>query len=132
MAYPTGCATRTLKYFSEFCARIRRLQRDTSNSPTGVANVVAPQWMRLTRIDNLITAAYSSGGQTWIDIGQDTLQIGTGPERVGLAVTSHDNNALATAIFRRTSYDGWPKHVTTRGHQVGDRPRSNSAIAPRM
>lgn len=77
----------------------RRTTAGGITTHTGVAAGGAPQWVRLTRVDDVITAAYSSDGQTWIDVGQDTLPIGTGPARVGLAVTSHDNNALATAVF---------------------------------
>jgi hypothetical protein len=39
------------------------------------------------------------GGRTWTDIGQDTFPEMTGTVLVGLAVTSHDNSALATAHF---------------------------------
>jgi len=48
---------------------------------------------------NYAASTAASDGETWIAMGQDTLPIGIGPALVGLAVTSHDNNALATAVF---------------------------------
>jgi len=64
---------------------------------------VAPLWVRLTRTENVVTGAYSSDGVNWVDVGTDVISLGDGPALVGLAVTSHDNSALATATFDNVS-----------------------------
>jgi regulation of enolase protein 1 (concanavalin A-like superfamily) len=58
--------------------------------------VGAPVWLRLTRNNITVTAAVSSDGSNWTTVGSSSV---SGSALVGLAVTSHDNSALATATF---------------------------------
>jgi regulation of enolase protein 1 (concanavalin A-like superfamily) len=75
---------------------------DYSTHTEGPA-VAAPQWVRLTRSGNQVTADYSHDGSTWVTLGSDTVVLGTGPVLVGIAVTSHDNSSLAHATFTDVS-----------------------------
>jgi glucose/arabinose dehydrogenase/regulation of enolase protein 1 (concanavalin A-like superfamily) len=56
----------------------------------------APMWLRLTRIGDTVTAAWSEDGQTWTDLGTATL---AGTAEIGLFVTSHDGSDPGTAVF---------------------------------
>jgi regulation of enolase protein 1 (concanavalin A-like superfamily) len=58
----------------------------------------APKWVKLARAGTVITASVSSDGVAWQVVGSDTFSI-VGPIYVGLAVSSHDVTALATATF---------------------------------
>lgn len=77
----------------------RRVSAGTITTHTAGAWTTAPVWLRLTRTGELVTAAFSSDGTTWTDVGSDQLAIGSGPILVGLALTSHDTGAFATAAF---------------------------------
>src|SRR3954468_11405528 len=58
----------------------------------------APQWVRLTRTGQAITAAISPDGAAWTTIGQDTFAMAR-TVYVGVAVSSHDTTQLAQAAF---------------------------------
>jgi regulation of enolase protein 1 (concanavalin A-like superfamily) len=60
--------------------------------------LAASVWLKLTRRGNLVTASWSSDGQTWFVFAADTIAMSSMID-VGLAVTSHDAGTLATAIF---------------------------------
>jgi endo-beta-N-acetylglucosaminidase D len=64
--------------------------------------VTAPFWVRLVRSGNSFTAAYATAATPaagdWTVIGTQTLFLGTAP-LAGLAVSSHDNTRLSSAIF---------------------------------
>ncbi|HYC69752.1 MAG TPA: Calx-beta domain-containing protein [Opitutaceae bacterium] len=57
-----------------------------------------PQWLRLVRAGNSFSAFRSLNGVDWIALGTTTLAL---PPvlHVGLAVTSHNNSLLASAVF---------------------------------
>jgi len=74
-----------------------RLTPGASTLSTGTPGA-APQWIRLTRAGNLFTAARSSDGVNWTDVGSQTIPMGTNVY-VGLAVTSHANGTLCTAVI---------------------------------
>jgi hypothetical protein len=57
----------------------------------------APEWVRLAVSGNVYTGYASEDGVTWQTIGSVTTTDGF--LQPGLAVTSHDNTTLATAIF---------------------------------
>ncbi|HET7695123.1 MAG TPA: Ig-like domain-containing protein [Vicinamibacterales bacterium] len=57
----------------------------------------APRWVRLVRLDNLVTAYSSTDGITWRTIGSDTIQLGA-TAYVGIAATSR--NTFAAGAFR--------------------------------
>ena len=58
----------------------------------------APAWVKLERRGNVISAYHSADGVTWILVGNETFTMGT-DVYVGVAVSSHDNTRLATAVF---------------------------------
>jgi regulation of enolase protein 1 (concanavalin A-like superfamily) len=58
----------------------------------------APAWVRLTRRGDQFIGEMSVDGVAWTTIGSVTLPMAF-EVRVGLAVTSHDNAASATAAF---------------------------------
>jgi len=77
-------------------------------SQTGVAT---PQWVRLTRMGDVFKAEHSVDGKTWTSIGSDvaassrTMPMATSIY-VGLAVTSHNSNAVTTAEFSDIALTG--------------------------
>ena len=71
-----------------------------------------PLWVRLVRTGNTFTAYRSTDGVAWALVGSDTIPMGTGVY-VGLAVTSHDNTALATATFTNVTVTGGSVASTT-------------------
>jgi fibronectin type 3 domain-containing protein len=58
-----------------------------------------PSWLRLTRTGNSFTAFSSPNGTTWTAIGTAISFTMNNTIMVGLAVTSHLDGTLATAIF---------------------------------
>src|SRR5262249_27008402 len=80
--------------------------RDAAGSPAhGVqlTGIAAPVWVQLARSGNDFSAFYSPDGMNWTPIGTtQTLGI-SGSARAGLAVTAHNNNALAAATFTHVS-----------------------------
>jgi regulation of enolase protein 1 (concanavalin A-like superfamily) len=58
----------------------------------------APHWVRLTRAGSTITAAHSPDGVTWTTYATFTIPMNT-TVFFGLAVTSHNNGLLNTAVF---------------------------------
>ena len=65
---------------------------------TGGGAGTAPEWVRLTREGQVVTAAVSADGVTWSTVGTQTTSM-VGEIRVGLAITNHDVRALATGTF---------------------------------
>ena len=57
-----------------------------------------PVWVRLDRAGTQVIALRSPDGVTWSEVGRDTVALGD-TVYVGLAVTSHDDGALAGATF---------------------------------
>jgi len=59
----------------------------------------APYWLRLRRVGNVFTAYVSANGQSWRQQGSSvTITMGAAVY-AGLAVTSHHDGWLATAVF---------------------------------
>jgi PKD repeat protein len=63
-----------------------------------------PGWVRLVRRGSVITASRSSDGVTWTAVGSQTFSMGSAAY-MGLAVSSHDAAALATATFDRITVE---------------------------
>lgn len=57
-----------------------------------------PIWLRLERHGSLFIGEMSTDGVTWSEVGRAVLLLGTSVAG-GLAVTSHNNTTLATAVF---------------------------------
>jgi regulation of enolase protein 1 (concanavalin A-like superfamily) len=75
----------------------RRRATNATSLHTGAPGT-APMWVRLQRAGSTITASQSPDGVTWTTIGTDQLQL-PATIYVGLAITSHNAAALATATF---------------------------------
>ena len=57
---------------------------------------IAPEWVRLTQADGTFKGYASEDGVTWHLLGTVSLEWSG---EAGLAVTSHNNSALTTAVF---------------------------------
>ena len=62
-------------------------------------------WVKLVRSGNTFTASRSSNGSSWTVIGTATIAMAQ-DIYIGLAVTSHDVNALCTATFDNVAMSG--------------------------
>ncbi len=90
----------------------RRPEANAASASTGVADLAAPYWVKLTRTGNTFVAQISEDGESWMDIAVTpavTIPM-AGDVYIGLAVTSH--NALATTDVE---YSG----VATTGNVSG-------------
>ena len=77
--------------------------RPVANGPcyqaSDVTSVTTPCHLKLARVGHAFGAFYSADGKTWSQIG-GTLNLNISPSaRIGMAVTSQVNDALATATF---------------------------------
>jgi len=82
----------------------RRLATAGQSSHTGAAGA-APRWVRIRRTGNVFTAFASVNGTAWTQVGSDTIAMGTATY-LGLAVTSHNQGALATDAFENLGATG--------------------------
>lgn len=76
----------------------RRLATGWGTTLTSGGYTRAPYWLRLTRRGNVFTAYHSLDGVTWTQTGTATINLPS-TVYVGLAVTSNDNTAMATAAL---------------------------------
>jgi regulation of enolase protein 1 (concanavalin A-like superfamily)/fibronectin type 3 domain-containing protein len=84
----------------------RRTSTGGSSSHTGTSSSLkAPYWVRLIRSGNTFASYYSANGTTWTLLGSATISMGQ-KVYIGLAVTSHNASALATATFDNVSITG--------------------------
>ena len=58
----------------------------------------APAWVRLRRDGGQVVGETSGDGINWSEVGRIAVALPDYPS-AGLVVTSHDNAALATAVF---------------------------------
>jgi regulation of enolase protein 1 (concanavalin A-like superfamily) len=63
-------------------------------------SATAPMWVRIVRAGSAFSAYQSTDGSVWTLVGSATIAMGS-TVQVGLAVTSHDDSAAATAVFDR-------------------------------
>ncbi|MDQ3486151.1 MAG: Ig-like domain-containing protein, partial [Acidobacteriota bacterium] len=76
----------------------RRTAGGKASSSTSGGSGTAPNWVKLERRGNTITAYRSADGVAWTLVGSDTFTMGANVH-VGLAVSSHVSGQLATAVF---------------------------------
>jgi len=62
----------------------------------------APIWLKLVRSSDLFTGYYSSDGTNWVEVGSATISMGDAVY-IGLAVSSHENNVVNTAVMDNVS-----------------------------
>jgi PKD repeat protein len=84
----------------------RTITGGVSTSTSGGAGT-APQWVRLVRAGNVITASVSTTGSTWTIVGSDTFTMPT-TVLVGLAVSSHTSASVATGTFDNVAVSTLP------------------------
>jgi regulation of enolase protein 1 (concanavalin A-like superfamily) len=80
--------------------------RTTTGGTTSAQSLTGktlPYWVKLTRSGNTFTAAASPDGVSWVQIGTPRAITMTGTVYIGLAVSSGQNSALATATFDNMS-----------------------------
>jgi len=87
-----------------------------------------PAWLKLTRAGAVVTGSISADGSNWIGVGSATVSIGANA-LVGLAVTSHDTNALNTALFDQVAVSAGGSAVPApwTNQDVGSTGRAGSA-----
>jgi hypothetical protein len=73
--------------------------------------VSAPQWVKLTKTGNTLTAYAAADGASWQNMGSTTITLGT-TVYAGLAITSHNPGVLASAVVSNVS-------ITPRGLPSG-------------
>ena len=83
----------------------RRLTTGASCAHTSGAKVQAPYWLKLVRLGNRFTTSQSVDGVTWRQIGAVTVTM-TSTIQIGLAVTSHRDGTLSTAVFDHLTITG--------------------------
>jgi glucose/arabinose dehydrogenase/regulation of enolase protein 1 (concanavalin A-like superfamily) len=76
----------------------RRATAGSMATTTTVSGLAAPYWVKLARSGDTLTASRSSNGSSWTVIGTATITMAQNIF-IGLAVTSHNVNALCTATF---------------------------------
>jgi regulation of enolase protein 1 (concanavalin A-like superfamily) len=88
--------------FEQGAAFQRRLETGAASLHTDGGGLSAPAWVRLVRVGQTVTASTSIDGQTWNVTASDTIPLGV-TAFVGLAITSHDQAQLASAMFDQVS-----------------------------
>ena len=75
-----------------------RTSTGASSTQTSVAGITPPQWLKVVRTGNTFRASYSPNGIFWTEFGVQNVSMGSSVF-IGLAVTSHDDGVLNTAVF---------------------------------
>ena len=61
--------------------------------------VAGPVWLKLTRLNSLVTGYVSADGTHWTMVGSTTTGVSIDHEEAGIVVTSHVRGTLNTATF---------------------------------
>ncbi len=90
-----------------------------------VEDIEAPHWVRLRRAQNTFTAEHSTDRVTWLNFGEpgeSEVEIPMNPNTyIGLALTSHDAEATAEAVFSNVRATGTvsPAGPFTQSQDIG-------------
>ena len=76
----------------------RRFTVGGPTSHTSGAKASAPYWLKLVRLGDQFTAYQSPDGVSWRRISAVVIRMGA-TTRIGLAVSSHHDGVLSTAVF---------------------------------
>ncbi|MCM8532078.1 MAG: Ig domain-containing protein [Lentisphaeraceae bacterium] len=76
----------------------RRVSTGSNSKHSTIPGIQAPEFVRVVRNDNLFTGYYSSSNNVWFPINSIEIDMAT-ETQVGLAVTSHDDEAEASAVI---------------------------------
>lgn len=83
----------------------RRVVAGQSSLSTKQPDITAPQWLKLERsVGGLVRAYYSADGNTWTALGTPEPIIMNAPIYIGLALTSHNPDAVGEALFADISF----------------------------
>jgi hypothetical protein len=82
-----------------------RTNTGSTTTPSVVSGQTAPNWVRLTRTNNTFTASWSPDGNSWSQIGSASITMSNGTY-VGMAVCSHNNGTLCSAVFDNVYISG--------------------------
>ncbi|HEU5087469.1 MAG TPA: hypothetical protein VFT99_08490, partial [Roseiflexaceae bacterium] len=91
----------------------RRTATGGFTSHTAGPVAAAPYWVRLVRSGNSFTAYTSSNGSSWTNVGSETISMNASIN-IGLALVSHNDGALAQAVFDSVSINGAPVSTGTQ------------------
>lgn len=86
--------------------------------PAQAATSGPPRWLRMQRVDGIINCFYSSDGTNWTQLGGDLIITMTDPPLVGLAVTSHSDGNLTTAVFDNLGGDFGSTVILDNGQDI--------------
>ena len=103
-----------------------------TSAATSVTGLTAPYWVKLTRAGANITAYRSADGQTWTQVGSPVAISMTTDVYAGLALTSHNANAVASATFSNVQITGGTNLLTNGGFESGLPPWTTSGSASRV
>ncbi len=78
---------------------IRRTATGGGTSAAATSGLVAPHWVRLTRVGNTFTAYQSLNGSTWTMVGSPTTVTMGAAAYMGLAINSHLDGTICQAWF---------------------------------
>lgn len=84
----------------------RRTSSGSSSLHTALGSFTFPVWLKITRNGSTFTAYKSTNGTNWTQVGSTTITMAD-PVYLGLAVSSHNNGALSTAVFDNVQANGW-------------------------
>jgi regulation of enolase protein 1 (concanavalin A-like superfamily) len=102
----------------------RATRGGSSGSITGTA-ALAPQWVRVSRSGNSLSAYYSANGTSWTRMGTQTITMST-RVYVGLAVTSHKPSATGRGVFTNVTVTG--KTTTSQTLTSLNAPASDATV----
>ncbi len=84
-----------------------RLSDNGNSANDDVGGLTAPYWVKLVGSGGTFTGYSSPNGTSWTQVGSTTLT-NISKAYIGLAVTSHDNPSLSTAVFDNVNGLSWP------------------------
>ncbi len=76
----------------------QRIKKGDQSIYTGDKSITMPIWLKLTRVDDVITAYSAKDGANWTKLNTCTIPMGT-EVYAGLAVTSHESSKISTGVF---------------------------------
>jgi hypothetical protein len=84
----------------------RRSIAGQSTIGTTEAGLRAAYWVKIERdISGMMSASHSADGISWTPLGNEIINMNT-PAYIGLAVTSHDADAISEAVFSNVQITG--------------------------
>jgi regulation of enolase protein 1 (concanavalin A-like superfamily) len=96
----------------------RRTATGGSSASTSGSAGAAPRWVRVTRSGSTFRGFVSPDGTTWTEVGSASISMAA-DVFIGLAVTSHKDGTLSTAVFDHVTTVGTTSFVDP-GDDVGD------------